>query len=110
MRAAAAETGFIGGKDAADQRAGPFPQAETGVARGCADVCSAMSCSLFETVRPRSGRTEETVRRPILRHLVVHGVLHLLGYDHEKAADAAAMEAREIKIGWVGGARSLSRY
>jgi probable rRNA maturation factor len=33
-----------------------------------------------------------------LRHLVVHGVLHLLGYDHENAAEAAIMEAREIAI------------
>lgn len=33
-----------------------------------------------------------------LRHLVVHGVLHLLGYDHTQPADAAAMEAREIAI------------
>jgi probable rRNA maturation factor len=28
-------------------------------------------------------------------HLVIHGMLHLQGYDHERAADAAAMEARE---------------
>jgi probable rRNA maturation factor len=33
-----------------------------------------------------------------LRHLVVHGVLHLIGYDHEDARDAAAMEAKEITI------------
>jgi len=33
-----------------------------------------------------------------LRHLVVHGVLHLLGFDHEKVEDAAAMEAREVEI------------
>jgi probable rRNA maturation factor len=31
-------------------------------------------------------------------HLVVHGVLHLLGYDHETARDAKVMEPREIKI------------
>jgi probable rRNA maturation factor len=31
-------------------------------------------------------------------HMVVHGVLHLLGYDHENDRDAAAMEAREAKI------------
>jgi probable rRNA maturation factor len=28
-------------------------------------------------------------------HMVVHGALHLLGFDHERARDAAAMEARE---------------
>jgi probable rRNA maturation factor len=33
-----------------------------------------------------------------VQHLVVHGVLHLLGYDHEAAADAERMEALEIKI------------
>ena len=31
-------------------------------------------------------------------HLVVHGVLHLRGYEHEKKRDAAQMEAREIRI------------
>jgi probable rRNA maturation factor len=33
-----------------------------------------------------------------LVHLVVHGVLHLLGYDHELDADAERMEALEIEI------------
>jgi probable rRNA maturation factor len=33
-----------------------------------------------------------------LRHLVVHGVLHLLGLDHEAEADAEAMEARERAV------------
>ena len=31
-------------------------------------------------------------------HLIVHGVLHLLGYDHENDDQAGAMEAREIMI------------
>ena len=31
-------------------------------------------------------------------HLIVHGVLHLLGYDHESNKDAEVMEAAEIKI------------
>ncbi len=30
-------------------------------------------------------------------HLVVHGTLHLLGYDHDDDADAADMEAREVR-------------
>jgi len=31
-------------------------------------------------------------------HMVVHGVLHLLGYDHIEAVDAEVMEALELKI------------
>ena len=31
-------------------------------------------------------------------HLVVHGFLHLLGYDHESSEDAVRMEAREREI------------
>lgn len=31
-------------------------------------------------------------------HLVVHGVLHLKGYDHENTRDASEMEAIEISI------------
>ena len=31
-------------------------------------------------------------------HLVVHGVLHLLGYDHEVTPDARVMEALEVRI------------
>ena len=31
-------------------------------------------------------------------HLVVHGMLHLQGYDHEDDADASAMEARESAV------------
>lgn len=31
-------------------------------------------------------------------HLTVHGVLHLLGFDHERAKEAGKMTAREIQI------------
>ncbi len=31
-------------------------------------------------------------------HMTVHGVLHLLGFDHERPAEAAKMEAREAQI------------
>jgi probable rRNA maturation factor len=31
-------------------------------------------------------------------HMTVHGVLHLLGYDHIEPADADIMESREIAI------------
>ena len=31
-------------------------------------------------------------------HLIVHGILHLLGYDHIEDEDAALMEALEVRI------------
>jgi probable rRNA maturation factor len=31
-------------------------------------------------------------------HLVVHGMLHMQGYDHERVTDARLMEARETAI------------
>ena len=31
-------------------------------------------------------------------HIVIHGVLHLLGYDHETDEQAGVMENRERKI------------
>ncbi len=31
-------------------------------------------------------------------HMVVHGTLHLLGYDHERGADAERMERRERAV------------
>jgi probable rRNA maturation factor len=36
--------------------------------------------------------------RDHMSHLLVHGFLHLLGYDHQNEKDAARMEAIEIKI------------
>jgi probable rRNA maturation factor len=33
-----------------------------------------------------------------IRHLVVHGFLHLLGYDHETDADADRMEGLETEV------------
>ena len=33
-----------------------------------------------------------------LSHLIVHGILHLVGYDHETDDQAAEMERREVEI------------
>jgi len=51
----------------------------------------------FETVS-REAAEQQKPFADHLRHLVVHGVLHLLGHDHDDDRDAAAMEAREIAI------------
>jgi probable rRNA maturation factor len=50
----------------------------------------------FETVRAEA-RAEGKPLADHLRHLVVHGVLHLLGHDHRRARDARRMERLEIK-------------
>jgi probable rRNA maturation factor len=46
-------------------------------------------------------RSEARAQRKSARahwaHLVVHGVLHLIGYDHERPAQAARMERREVR-------------
>ena len=47
-------------------------------------------------------RSEARVQRKPLKahwaHLIVHGALHLVGYDHEREADAKRMERREIAV------------
>jgi probable rRNA maturation factor len=43
-------------------------------------------------------RAQGKARDAHYAHLVVHGMLHLQGYHHERSAAAAAMEARESEI------------
>lgn len=51
---------------------------------------------------PQVLRAEAKLQHKTLKahwaHLVVHGVLHLIGYDHERAADAPRMERREVRV------------
>ena len=51
----------------------------------------------FETVA-REAKEQGKTLSDHLRHLVIHGVLHLLGHDHEEAAMARRMEALEKRI------------
>ena len=46
----------------------------------------------------REAAETETPFEHHLAHLAVHGVLHLLGYDHIEPSDADEMEALEIEI------------
>ncbi|MCU0910286.1 MAG: rRNA maturation RNase YbeY [Rhodobacteraceae bacterium] len=46
-------------------------------------------------------REAEDAGRPMedhVCHLIVHGTLHLLGYDHERDGDATLMERIEVEI------------
>jgi probable rRNA maturation factor len=46
----------------------------------------------------REARVQGKSLRAHWAHLVVHGALHLIGYDHERARDARRMERREIAV------------
>ena len=50
----------------------------------------------FETVA-REAEIEGKTLADHAAHLIVHGVLHLLGYDHETEAEAEIMEALEVE-------------
>ena len=51
----------------------------------------------IETILKEAKVDNKTVENH-LTHLFIHAVLHLLGYDHEKAEDAKKMEFLEIQI------------
>lgn len=46
----------------------------------------------------REAREQGKTERAHWAHLVVHGTLHLAGYDHEHDDDARRMERREISV------------
>jgi probable rRNA maturation factor len=69
-----------------------FPSGETD-AQGCTYLGDIVICA--PVVRTEA-RTQNIPLRDHFAHLVIHGVLHLLGYDHQEPNGAAAMEDREI--------------
>lgn len=68
----------------------PFPQA--GHADYLGDIVLAYGVVRQEAAESRKRFVNHAA------HLAVHGVLHLLGYDHVKPRDAAKMEAVEVAI------------
>jgi probable rRNA maturation factor len=68
-----------------------------------ADAAAAASTALGDlvicpTVVSAEARAQGKLVRAHWAHLFIHGLLHLLGYDHERRADAARMERREISV------------
>lgn len=51
----------------------------------------------FETCKAEAEAQQKSFANHVT-HLVLHGTLHLLGYDHENDADAARMEALEVEV------------
>jgi probable rRNA maturation factor len=68
------------------------PRAPRGEARNYGDVVVARETLVGEA------RTQGKRPGDHLAHLVVHGVLHLLGYDHEAKTEADRMERLEVAI------------
>ncbi|TAK61587.1 MAG: rRNA maturation RNase YbeY [Dehalococcoidia bacterium] len=69
----------------------PFAQPE-GAARHLGDVAISV-----DTARRQAGEYGVALQDE-LAHLLVHGILHLLGYDHEQPDDAAAMRLQEERV------------
>ena len=46
----------------------------------------------------KEARAQRKTVRAHYAHLVIHGMLHLQGYDHERDDEAARMEAREVAL------------
>jgi len=53
---------------------------------------------LCAPVIAREARARRRTLEAHYAHLVIHGMLHLQGYDHERDDDAARMERREITL------------
>jgi probable rRNA maturation factor len=72
-----------------------FPAAESGKIASApmlGDIVLA-----FETVEREASEEGKSLAEHFA-HLIVHGFLHLLGFDHETAADADRMEAMETRM------------
>lgn len=67
-----------------------FPYEEEGGLRGDLAVCAA--------VVAREAREQGKPLSAHWAHMIVHGILHLQGYDHMNSRDAKRMEAREVAI------------
>jgi probable rRNA maturation factor len=81
--------------------AGAWPRAAglARAARGSAPCGRALGdLAICASVVAREARAQRKAARAHWAHMVVHGTLHLLGYDHARARDAARMERRERTI------------
>ncbi len=71
---------------------GPDDVVPRGRARQLGDITLAV-----ETMQREAKEQDKTLEAHFV-HLVTHGTLHLLGYDHMTNREANVMEAKEIKL------------
>jgi len=67
-----------------------FAPAAPGVLLGDLVVCP--------EILQREAREQGKAVRAHWTHLVIHGALHLIGYDHTRPVDARRMERREVRL------------
>ena len=79
----------------------PFPSPDEESASYLGDIAVSVACARRQALEFGVSLDEE------IRHVVVHGVLHLLGYDHETEAEAATMQA--LEEGLLGAEIHLGR-
>ncbi len=67
------------------------PQSAAGLRQSLGDVAIAL-----QTTRREAGASATPLKDHVI-HLILHGCLHLLGFDHEAEADAETMEGIETR-------------
>ncbi len=73
-----------------------FPAASINLPRGELKALGDVAIA-YETCAKEAKATGKTLADHTT-HLIVHGLLHLAGYDHETDGDAKRMETKEIRI------------
>ncbi len=73
-----------------------FPSEEIAIGETAGTILGDIIVSLETTKREAALENKEF--NDHLSHLVIHGFLHLFGYDHETDEEAFQMESLEIKI------------
>jgi probable rRNA maturation factor len=76
----------------------PADDMELAALRDDTEACTLGDLVICGPVVVREAAEQEKDPRSHWLHLLLHGTLHLLGYDHENAREAAEMESLEASI------------
>jgi probable rRNA maturation factor len=86
---------FRGRDQATNVLSFPPPRLPRATARASQPLGDLVICA---RVLRAEARAQDKTLRAHWAHLIVHGTLHLVGYDHERDADAQRMERREVAV------------